>query len=94
MGAITYIILCPIAIRVAKITKAYKKLLFSGTFIIGASFFLIGPPFGFPKSIYFPYTALSLNGLGCALSCIPVIPDLINILEEIYPDYPQNIVSD
>ena len=94
MGAFTYIIFCPIVIWIAKKSKAYKKLLFLGTFITGGSFLLIGPSFGLPKSIYFPYIALLLNGIGTGLIYVPVLPDLINIIEKVYPDYPESIVSD
>lgn len=59
-GALTYIILCPVVIWIAKKSKAYKKLLFLGTFIIGSSLLIIGPSFGIQKSIYFPYFAMFL----------------------------------
>ena len=47
-----------------------------------------------PKSIYFPYIALLLNGIGTGLIYVPVLPDLINIIENVYPDYPESIDSD
>ena len=63
----------------------------------GVSMITMGPDTewtGLPVSIYFPFISEAILGIGNVLVFIPVIPDMMESLERLFPHLHEDIISD
>ena len=92
-GAMLYIISLPIVGLLTKKFRAYKKLLFVGALLSGTSMLIMAPSLGLPKSSVWMFIAQGFLNIGNSFIYIPVIPDMIDTLEMIYPTAPEDIIG-
>ena len=71
------------------LTKKVKNtgLIFYGYILLVISLLLIGPSnlFGYADNLNSLWAGLSILGFGCALTIIPMLPDMIKAIEDKFP---------
>ncbi|TNV80419.1 hypothetical protein FGO68_gene16987 [Halteria grandinella] len=74
---------------VYKLTARYRRstIILCGYFIISTGMFLVGPSqiLGFKDLIQLTFIGLCAIGLGCGMIFIPVLPEMIESVQEAYP---------
>lgn len=72
------------------LTSRFKKtgVIFIGYCSLALALFFVGPSklLGFYNSPSYIYIGVMIMGLGAGLITIPVMPEMIDSVEEIYPD--------
>lgn len=87
--SLLYVALCPLGSAIVRRLQNNRVLLFAGCFFIGIGFIWLGPSpdlcFGVSRQLWVTVVANLLIGVSNIFSFIPVVPELINILDEKYP---------
>ena len=97
-GSMVYMLLCPVGSLLAKKVYSYRLLLFLGSLLNGFAMLLIGPSttvFGIkdPAS-FWPFLGEGVMQLGAILFFVPVLPEIMDTLQKIYKDLPEELIGD
>ena len=83
---VIYVITSPLVyIMTSKIKKT--AVIFLGYGMLALSLFMVGPSLLFRMPNYYALTMVGLcvMGVGCGMVIIPILPDMIECIEEKYP---------
>ena len=82
MICLAYAIGAPIAGLLSSVMSV-KLLIFLSTITLGISLMLVGPTqFLNSKALWIVFLGLALQGFGCAGIWIPVLPEIVKVIQE------------